>query len=403
MSESPTSGFWREPPNDASNPNESGSISMNGLMHKAERAARPKPFPKPPSISLEEWNDARTGPRPVVENWLYEDVGVLIAPGGTGKTSLVLFQAIHIVLGRDLFGSKVVNGGPVVILTAEDDRESLIGRLRAVSQQMELSAEEIDHVRRNVLISDVSGEAFKLTQISNQIVKPSINTERLVPVLADIQPAVVFIDPAVSFGTGESRVNDAEQGLIEAARRIRNEAICAVMFVHHTGKQSARLQTTDQYAGRGGSAFADGSRMVHVLQPLDSGEWLKATGDTLQERETGLIFARPKISHAPPQQPIYLKRIGHLFVQYGISEDKNAALTANSEMVLELIKSEIADGRLPTGRSLDALQSGLKQRELRSAIEWLRTSGRVIDARNAKGRGGVRSYLKPTDPGEDAA
>jgi RecA-family ATPase len=89
---------------------------------------------------------------------------------------------------------------------------------------------------------------------------------------------LVTIDPSVSFGVGESGVNDPEQGLIEAGRRLRKTLNCRVRFIHHTGKQVARDQIKDQYAGRGGSAFADGARMVHVLQPLNAAEWHKAAG-----------------------------------------------------------------------------------------------------------------------------
>lgn len=378
----------------------SNRTNFEGLMQRTdERILKASEFPRPAPISTNEWDNARMGPSTIVEGWFYEDVGVLIAPGGTGKTTLVLFMAIHIALGRDLFGATVVKPGPVVILTAEDARESLVARLRSISQQMLLSAEEVFIVQKSILISDVSGNPLKLTEVSNQVVKSSNGTERLIRAIVSIQPVVVFIDPAVSFGIGEHRVNDAEQGLIEAARKIRNEASCCVEYVHHTGKQAARTQSKDQYSGRGGSAFADGSRMVHVLQPMEQGDWLKATGDILRDGEVGLVLARPKISHAPPQPEIYLKRTGHIFAHYRATIDKNSALTANAERVLEVIEREIAAGRMPTGRSLEAMQIGLKQKELRDAIAWLRASNRITEVRNqnSKGRGGVRSYLKLLD------
>lgn len=380
------------------------SVDFSGLKLSAkkveERASR---FPAPPPISSEEWMEARTGPRPIVDGWLYEDVGVLIAPGGTGKTTLVLYEAIHITLGWRLFGAEVVNAGPVMILTAEDDRDSLVGRLRMIAAELGLSEDELNHIRKNILISDVSGRPFKLSEVRGQIVVPSARLDALVRTVVEIQPAVLFIDPAISFGIGESRLNDAEQGLIEAARRIRNEASCAVIFIHHTGKQSARLQLTDQYAGRGGSAFADGSRMVHVLQPVDRSEWFKATGDTLLDGEVGLVLARPKISHAPPQPPVHLKRTGHVFIQYGLCKSDSATeLAATGDRVLSTIREELANGRLPTGRSLEALlRSELKQREIRDAIHWLQSEGRIANEPNRRGRGGVRLYLKPIEPDSD--
>lgn len=396
MSKSPTAKFWRDSSPSQNEPN----IDFSGLKSSTKKLVESaSAFPSPPPISSEEWTEARTGPRPVVDGWIYEDVGVLIAPGGTGKTTLVLFEAIHIVLGWRLFGAEIINAGPVMILTAEDDRNSLIGRLRLIADELGLSDDEIRRIKMNILISDVSGNPFKLSEIRGQAVVPSTRLDSLVRTVVKIQPAVVFIDPAISFGVGESRINDAEQGLIEAARRIRNEACCAVMFIHHTGKQNARLQLADQYAGRGGSAFADGSRMVHVLQPVDRAEWLKATGETLLDGEIGLLLSRPKISHAPPQPPIYLKRSGHIFLHYDRRKnDSESELAENSDRVLSAIRGEISNGRLPTGRSLEALLRGeLKQRAVRDAIHWLQSEGRITSEPNKVGRGGTRSYLRPLE------
>src|SRR5206468_5838994 len=104
---------------------------------------------------------------------------------------------------------------------------------------------------------------------------------------------------AISFGVGEARVNDAEQGLIEVARRIRRELGCCVRYVHHSGKANAHEKMLDQYAGRGGSTMADGACMVAVLQPLSGEEWAKLAGVPLLDGETGMVLARPKLSLQP--------------------------------------------------------------------------------------------------------
>lgn len=232
-------------------------------------------------ISADEWWSARVAQPAVVENWFHEDVGVFVAPGGTGKTTLLLFQVIHIVLGRDLFGHRVLNPGPVIILTAEDSRETLVARLRHMCQQLNLSQDEERQVREDVNITDVSGKGFKLTSVEKDVVAPSKLLDRFIVNASVLHPSLIIVDPMVSFGVGESRINDSEQGLIDAARRIKNELRCAVLYVHHTGKANARDASLDQYSGRGGSALADGARMVHVLQRLDHEAWTEATGDEL--------------------------------------------------------------------------------------------------------------------------
>src|SRR5690606_23795552 len=102
-------------------------------------------------------------------------------------------------------------------------REMLVARLRFITAQMGLGEEQIKRVRESIVISDVSGTGFKLTEVVKDVVVPTQYADSLVSNLQSFQPAVIFIDPAVSFGVGESRTNDAEQGLIDAGRRIRSE------------------------------------------------------------------------------------------------------------------------------------------------------------------------------------
>jgi RecA-family ATPase len=73
----------------------------------------------------------------IVEGYLYADVAVKVAPGSTGKTTQELFEAAHIVLGRTLYGRRVLKPGRVLILTAEDSREMLVARLQRICAALE--------------------------------------------------------------------------------------------------------------------------------------------------------------------------------------------------------------------------------------------------------------------------
>jgi len=386
--------FWDSPASDGA------AFAESFVSHIAEQAERSKRYDLPAPIGEDEWDTANPSPFCIVDNWFYEDVGVFIAPGGTGKTTLVLFEAIHIVLGLELFGYEVVNSGPVIILTAEDSREMLVARLRMIAMQMGLTEVQMRTIRQNIIIDDLSGKGFKLTEVVRDVVMPSKNVDRFIAAAKAISPAILFIDPAVSFGVGESRINDAEQGLIEAARRIRNELSCAVIYVHHTGKEAARSKSRDQYAGRGGSAFADGARMVHVLQNVPPEAWLEFTGDELKNGESGLVLARPKVSHARPQPDLYIKRIGYRFESVTSGTGATVLLEANGAKVLSLLRAEIAAGRYPTGRSIEPLarEQRIPQKALREAIDWLKSNMRVHETpMTTGGRGGARAYLRPVD------
>ncbi|MPL94868.1 hypothetical protein SDC9_41026 [bioreactor metagenome] len=123
---------------------------------------------------------------------------MFVAPGGTGKTTLLLFQVIHIVLGRDLFGHEVFAPGPVIILTAEDNRETLVARLRQMCYEMQLTGREVNSIREDVIITDVSGLGIKLTTATKDVVMPSAQLDRLVVEVGALSPSLLVIDPMMA-------------------------------------------------------------------------------------------------------------------------------------------------------------------------------------------------------------
>lgn len=389
---------------------------MNNVLTPAERGAafldeiveqmahRTLEFPAPEPITASEWNDARPTPDCIIKDYLFADVAVFIAPGGMGKTTLKLFETIHVAIGRVLYGLKIYKPGSVLIVTAEDSREMLIARLRAIAHAMNLDDATIELVRQKIHIADTSGSGFRLTEIGGDCVRPAAELDQVIEVCREIKPVLVIVDPAVSFGVGESRVNDAEQGLIEAARRLRRALNCCVQYIHHSGKQNARDKAVDQYAGRGGSAFADGARMVHVLQSLTASEWREATGEELGDGETGLRLARPKMSYCAPQPDILIRRKGYLFqhVEAQVSS-KREKLENAAAQVWELLNAEVMQGRYPSRNTLEHLDHNLTRGEVRAAIAILLSDGRIEERQvPSQGHGGKRKYLHTVRQNETA-
>jgi regulatory protein RepA len=350
----------------------------------------------PPPITESEFARARLTPDCIVEEYLFADVAVIVAPGGSGKTTLLLYESIHIALGLPLYGLKIHKAGPVLILTAEDSREMLVARLRSMARAMQLSAESIATVMSSIRISDVSGRCVKLTTLENDIVVPAQLADIIVRESRDLKPVLVTIDPAVSFGIGEARVNDAEQGLVEAARRIRSKLNCCVRYVHHTGKQNAREKAVDQYAGRGGSALPDGARMVAVLQRLNPKDWYAVTGRSLVDGEAGMVLARPKLSCCPPASDILIARNGFTFLHTIRAEhDPIAELQMCCDKIMNELVADLDKGTRHTQRSLEALKL-MSRIDLRDAVSTLVARGRVQHASVLdRGKGGPSMFLQP--------
>jgi RecA-family ATPase len=311
----------------------------------------------PPSISDVEMAAARLAPRCIVENYLYADVGTLNAPGSTGKTTATLFEAVCIVLGLPVWGMRVETPGPVLIVTAEDRREFLVARLREICKGMRLSPAQTQLVRAMVRIDDRTVNRQRLTAIVGDVVEVAAFANDIVSGCRanDFAPVLIQFDPLVSFGVGEARVNDAEQGVIDAARVIVGGLDCCVRLVHHVGKAGARERSTDQYAGRGGSSLADGCRMVHVMQPADASELLRATGRGLAADENAFSLHRPKLTYAPPQRdrPLYVIRRGFQFEHVSVLDSGGREAAAEQR--------EVERQRELRGAVLDAVDAAWRQ------------------------------------------
>ncbi len=366
--------------NDNGETGETGGTLMAALM----RALTP--------ITPQEMATARLTPRVILQDLLYADVRTRISAGGTGKTTVALFEAVTLALGRELWGRKPERACRTAIVTREDGRETLVARLREITRDMDLSSAEEAAVSRSIRIVDLSGVAFRLSEVIGDVVYPHrANLDALVQALGPWRPDWIIFDPLVSFGVGESRVNDAEQGLIEAFRVLRNELDCCVEGIHHSGKANARDKTLDQYSGRGGSALSDGCRMVAVMQPLEPAEWLRQTGVQLADGETGLVMALPKLSYAKTQEPIYIRRRGYRFESVETRRANPQQETENrARLVLEFIRTEYREGRKYSKEALENSTERLKlsRKEIREASTLLMVDGRVI-YNGGKGKAGA--------------
>lgn len=402
---------------------EDSEVSHLSVFHEANLIEPNwnKNAPRPPHVidTLEEFNlqpltrdelkNARLSPRVVVPFMLYADVRTRIAAGGVGKTTLALYEAITLALCRELWGRQPERPVRTVLVTREDARETLVARMREIMKELNLDSHGINQVLENVLIMDLSSVGYRISAVVGDVVIPHAdNLEWLIKHLRGFKPDWIIMDPLVSFGVGEQRVNDAEQGLIEAMRIVKKEFDCCVEGIHHSGKANAREKTLDQYSGRGGSALADGARMVCVLAPLSPNEWLERTGDSLSESESGMVMAMPKMSYCRAQSEIYIKRSGYLF-----SEMPPLVRPARADVERQIESSVygiIHEHWLKnTPLSMQDLRDGykamfynsLKRDEVMDALSRLKRDGRVRQTESKGGRG-IKAVLEPiiTERGE---
>jgi RecA-family ATPase len=211
-------------------------------------------------------------------------------------------------------------------------------------------------------------------------------------------------DPLVSFGASEGLVNDNEQGIVTAARRIVGGLDCCVRVIHHTGKGNAREKTLDQYSGRGGSAMADGSRMTTVLQSWKEGEEgsLMPPNELFIEDNTSVIvMARPKLSYSPPNLPhIWIARTGWMFdFALETKVDVERQISGNADRLLDFLANELKENNYHSMRSLKNSTRTLRmsRSEIEEAMTKLTVSGRVVETEIPRDfrKGRLQTYMCP--------
>ena len=393
-------GVRAEQPTECVPPDDTDYLAALGSAEppKTERQGIQPPPWKP--LDLDAMRDARLHPRCIVEYHLYADLAVVNAEGGTGKTTLLLFEAVHIALGLELWGCRVLNPGRTLFITAEDGEEILQARLIRIMDALGLNDWQRRKVAASVMFWDLSGTMARLAEMDGRgnLVLTEL-ADRIVETYRDAGVAQIIFDPAISFSPGERIINDGEQAIVTACRRIIRGLDCCVRLVHHTGKANARDGAIDQYAGRNGTALPDGCRMVTILANANRVNLARPEGFDLQPGETGFIMARAKLSFAPPQPNIWIRRRGWAF-EYFVETPRNAEAVRDhdADKVAEFLTEELHHGRRYTANTLEQSgKSGLSRSRLRAALATLETNGRVTprDLPPELRQGGRKVYLHP--------
>lgn len=203
--------------------------------------------------------------------WLYGHhlirrfLSLTIAPGGVGKTALLIADAVALTTGRDLLKTKI-HGGPkrVWLYNLEDPPDELERRVAAVCQHFGVNADAlsdrlfVDSGRSQPLCiaQQVNGQTCVAIPLSNQLIAE----------LRDRKIDGLIVDPFVSSHGVPENDNGAIDRVAKEWGRIAHKANCAVELVHHLRKLGDQEATAE--ASRGASALVAAARSVRVLNRM---------------------------------------------------------------------------------------------------------------------------------------
>jgi hypothetical protein len=243
------------------------------------------------------WKDPITiPPRPWVygRHMIRKQVSVTVAPGGVGKSSLTILEAICLASGRQLLGEWVpIEGLRAWVYNLEDPRDEMDRRVIAAMMHHRVKPEEIEdrlfldtgRERQLCTAMDVRGETI--------IVKPEI--EALEAAIKSRGIDVLIVDPFVS----SHRVSENASGAIDLVAkewaRLADRCNCAIELVHHTRKTGGQEATTED--GRGSSALLGAARSGRVLNKMT--DEIKEQAGLKDEKGTIFGIDRDKANLAP--------------------------------------------------------------------------------------------------------
>jgi len=249
-----------EPPNDGWQPPKEMPIDLGDAVAAgvapAAITARPYQFLEPESLPRREW----------LYGWhlIRGFVSATVAPGGIGKSSLLIAELLSVLAHKPLLGARLAPRPlRVWYWNLEDPEDELQRRIQAACLHHELTAEDLGD-RLHVNSRDNRLVIARATPGGALVAEPVVDA--LIAEIKAREIDVLVIDPFVSCHQAPENDNSAIDAVVKAWGRVADAGNCAIDLVDHTRKMAGAEVTSD--AMRGASSKVDGCRDVRVLNRM---------------------------------------------------------------------------------------------------------------------------------------
>ena len=221
------------------------------------------------------WRDPRAFPR---RQWLYgrhlvrKFISCTVAPGGVGKSSLQLVEAIAMATGRPLLGIQPTGQLRVWVLNLEDPLEEIERRVLAILLHFDIHPDALGG--RLFLNSgrDTKVVIASTTKAGTVVAVPVV--EALKAEIRAKQADLIVIDPLVKAHQVPENDNGAIDMVCTALANIADECDCAFDLIHHVRKTNGAEVTVED--GRGAVSLLAACRSARALNRMSKDEAEKA-------------------------------------------------------------------------------------------------------------------------------
>ncbi len=234
--------------------------------------------PEPPAAPFKSWeplNPLDIPERDFVygRHYIRKFASVTVAPGGLGKSTLVLAEMIAIATGRPILGIQPKRRERVVYFNAEDPLDEIQRRVFAIIQHHNIPQEEL--VGWLYLASGRDYDLILSYGEDGQIFEEAFALmERFA---AEVKPGVMAFDPLANM-TEAPETNDVFRRLGKRLSRFADKCDLSVENVHHTRKLNGKEAEVED--SRGGGALIGAVRSARVLNPMTPEDAAKAGLET---------------------------------------------------------------------------------------------------------------------------
>lgn len=222
--------------------------------------------------------------KPILESWAWLDFALLprrqwvygstyirqfcsitVAPGGLGKSTLVLTEAIAMATGRNLLGVEPTGKSRCGYFNAEDPLDEIKLRVAAICIHFQIDQREligqlfIQSGRDNEILL-AQGDPGEIIEAAFQRIEGFVKFHAI---------DVLILDPLANMHESEED-NRTYRKLGKRLSRMADRYNMSVHLVHHTKKLNGMNATVED--SRGGSALIGAVRVARAINPMDPEE-----------------------------------------------------------------------------------------------------------------------------------
>lgn len=233
-------------------------------------------------------------------------VTLLIAPGGTGKTALLIAQMVALASGMPITGEYIFERCRVLILCFEDGLAEIRRRIRAC--------------RLHHNLPDLKGWLYfaVLTRAHGKLLMQHAPVAEGEPQQPDLAKAiddlvtrlgvgVLGLDPLKKAHGADENDNTAMDEVMQVLSDMAIARNIAIAAAHHTSKGAMEAGNPDK--ARGASALRDAARIVKTVTGM-APEEAQLFGIDERTRRVMLRIDNAKVNLAPPTDTEWLKLVG---------------------------------------------------------------------------------------------